>query len=223
VSEESEQTRPIIICPLRRELRLLQRSAPRGADVEWLCCGPGPRGVEVAAKTIGASKRTVILAGLAGGLTHRASAGTALVAAEVVEPTSFERWRSTWQSFQSDAPLPLCIVTSTDECVTTPAAKAALAARTGADMVDLESVAFAKAATALGWQWAVVRGISDGPDQALPPGIDGWVDSTGRTRFGSVLMALARRPALIPALFNMASTSKAALRRTGMLIARVEC
>ena len=216
------EDRPIIVCPLRYEWKRLRRVV-HVSRFDWLCCGPGAAGVRRAAEVIGETRRVVILAGLAGGLTQRAKAGTALFVAEVVDPVSHERWRPAWPAIQSSAAMRTCIITSTGVSVTTTAEKASLAARSGADAVDLESVSFAKAATARGWRWGIVRGISDGPDQSLPQGIDQWVGANGRTNLGSVLMSLARQPMLIPQLRIVASNGKAALRSACTLIASAEC
>jgi nucleoside phosphorylase len=110
-----------------------------------------------------------------------------------------------------------CAIVSTAHIVTTVAAKAELAARTGADMVDLESAAFASEAQRLGWNWLIVRGVSDGAEDSLPHEIDQWVDATGRTRPGAVALSLLRQPTLAPSLWQLARTSRAAMNNAARL------
>ena len=116
------------------------------------------------------------------------------------------------------------MIFSTSRIVTTPAAKAELAARTGADLVDLESAAFADSAVKLGWNWAIVRGVSDGADEFLPDGIEQWVDAAGRTRVAVVALAFLQRPALAPTLWRTACAGRAAMADAARLVRNLlEC
>lgn len=40
-----------------------------------------------------------------------------------------------------------------------------------ADIIDMESAAFAPGATAAGWRWTILRGLSDNTENALPEAI----------------------------------------------------
>jgi hypothetical protein len=75
----------------------------------------------------------------------------------------------------------------------------------------MESDAFAREAQARGWQWAVVRGISDTVDEALPAGIESWVDDRGRLRIVQVVLAIMANPALLRRLHRLRSRSRAGL------------
>lgn len=98
-----------------------------------------------------------------------------------------------------------------DAVIHSPRAKAALGERTGADLVDTESHHFAPACEAAGLRWAIVRAVSDGPEDALPRGVETWVDSQGRTKPNAVAMACLTRPWLIPGLMRLRTNTATAL------------
>lgn len=102
-------------------------------------------------------------------------------------------------------------VLGVDHVVPTPRAKQALGERTGAELVDMESHHFAAACERLGIRWAIVRGVSDGPDDALPPGVERFVGPDGATRPAAVAAACLRRPWLLPGLLRLRGASARAL------------
>lgn len=104
----------------------------------------------------------------------------------------------------------------------TPDAKRALATRTGADVVDMESVAFVLAARRLAPERrirvSIIRGISDGPDDTLPDGIERLVDERGGTRIAAAIALLARRPSLLAPLRALGRQTSAAVSAAAELI-----
>jgi adenosylhomocysteine nucleosidase len=84
-----------------------------------------------------------------------------------------------------------------EEVVDTPTAKAALAHRTGAIAVDMESAVILAVARERGLAAIVVRGVSDTADQSLPPGLARLVDAGGQTRPARAAALVLRRPALL--------------------------
>ena len=194
------------VCPLRFEHEIL-RPAARRSGWEMSVSGPGTAGIERWAKAIRLpSGSRVVLAGVAGGLSVHAKPGTAAAASEVID-TAGHRWTPT-------ATLPgrtlRCL--SVDAPLRTPDAKRAAATQHGADMVDMESAAFARVATERGWDWAVVRGVSDGPGDTLPPGIEHWTDAAGATRPLVMAAAVLRHPELLLTLPALGKRSTAAMR-----------
>ena len=195
-----------VVCPLRFEHEIL-RSAARRAGWEMSVSGPGTKGIERWAGRISLPSGTrVVLAGVAGGLSADATPGTAAAASEVVD-TSGHRWNPT--AAMTGRAL-RCL--SVDAPLRTPAVKRAAAEQHGAAMVDMESAAFARVATERGWEWAVVRGISDGPADTLPPGIEHWTDATGATRPLVMAAAVLRHPELMLTLPALGKRSTAAMR-----------
>ncbi len=113
------------------------------------------------------------------------------------------------------------VVSCPERTLTTPAAKRAWAERSGADLVDLESAAFARIAVEKGWVWAVVRGVSDGPDATLPGDIDTWVDGSGRARPGRVFRAIRRGDVGIRRLMRLRADGVAAMSAAAAVLQRM--
>lgn len=203
--------RPIVVCPLQFERKMLER-AGLALRCDLVCCGYGAARIAVWASGLGQPGRPVFLAGLAGGLSPAAHAGQAGVIREVVDAQTGQRWRSEFALQPPAARVAQWSVTSNPTSVLTHAAKSHLARQTSADLVDLESVAFAQAACAANWSWAIVRGVSDDLQSSLPPNIDQWVDHAGRPRVGVVLRALLFRPQLIPVVWKLQRCSSAAMQ-----------
>ncbi len=188
-----------------------------GKYCEVRCCGPGGlaarQGVERSAITDG----PIILAGLAGALREDISKGSAYVATRVIDGAGHS-WRPTGIAKGNlHGPSGPTII-STVHTITTTQDKRALAQRSGADLVDLESAAFAEAASAAGRRWAIVRGVSDGLHNALPEDIDEWVDEQGRTRTSAVIAAILRRPALVGEVRRLRADSIAAMAAVAEVI-----
>lgn len=101
---------------------------------------------------------------------------------------------------------------NTEEVLTTPNAKARLAAATGAVAVDMESAAIAEAATAAGRPFVVLRVIADGAGDSLPAAVARFVDPQGNPCLRSVLKT-ACKPAEWKSLWTLAQRSREAQRK----------
>jgi len=202
-----------IVCALEIERRALAGAKLPAASVA--CCGPGPQGVRRWAD--GARPQgPVLLCGLAGALSDRCPPGAAFVAAAVIGEDG-ARYDPTGAWRDPDGP----VIAQARAAVTTPAGRSALAERSGADLVDLESAAFGSIACSRGWPWGVVRGVSDGPDAVLPPTIGDWVDDRGRTRGGRVVAAVLTGRASPSTLRRLGRDSAAALRAVAETVRRM--
>jgi nucleoside phosphorylase len=197
-----------IVCPLEFERSAL-RALGRRPGVALHRCGPGAAAVAAWAAREGLTAgSTVVLAGVAGGLAAEAPTGAAVEAAAVLGdgcPAGGWRPRATLTA------LPRVTIVSVAAPITDAAGKRAERARSGAAVVDLEAAAFAREAEARGWRWTVVRGVSDGADDALPAGVDRWTDADGRTRPARVAAAILRRPALLPGVARLGGRSRRAM------------
>ncbi|RLS46639.1 MAG: hypothetical protein DWH86_02430 [Planctomycetota bacterium] len=203
-----------VICPLEFERSRLARAAHARS---WTlhCSGPGGVGIDRwAAATALPPGTTVILAGVAGGLRPSATPGTAVSVASIVDEHG-ARWRPSHGGSSHHRSV-RCL--GIERMLQTPFEKHAAAERFDADIVDMESATFARVAEAAGWNWAVVRGISDGCNDALPAGVEHWTADNGRTRVGMVLGSLARRPTLLPQVMALARRSGAAMRAVETLL-----
>ena len=207
-----------VICPLEFERSRLARAAKaRG----WVlhCSGPGRAAIERWAASVRFPAGTeVVLAGVAGGLRPAAIPGTAVVPSIIVDEDG-RLWHPTARTGRGDVaapPRPAVRCLSAQHVLRTPDAKRVAAERFDADLVDMESAAFARVAEAAGWNWRVIRGISDGYNETLPEGVERWTSANGRTRIGAVLGSLARRPmrlpTLVPQLLALGRRSGAAMQ-----------
>lgn len=210
-------TRPILVVPLEFERRALLDTAVSQA-CEIVCCGPGASRVGRWVASCGSPEQPLILVGLAGSLRADIATGTAYWVAKVIDDDGHE-WKPTFQARDDETSggRDLTIV-STQQAVTESAAKRTLAQRTGADLVDMESAAFAAAASQSQRPWAVVRGVSDGVEDSLPDDIEDWIDERGRTKTAAVISAIVRRPALLGAVRRLRAQSAAAMDAAAQVI-----
>ncbi|MCA9283638.1 MAG: hypothetical protein KDA22_00370 [Phycisphaerales bacterium] len=201
----SEPARPIrVACPLRFEQVRLQRVLPRGIAAD--CCGPGGAAAAAWVRQLPATTQKIALVGVAGGLADDCPPGHVCPIREVTSEDGRERLLSDAARQLPDGPASVRGA-SVERSATTPAAKRALRARTGAAVVDLESFAFAQAAVERGFSWLVVRIVSDGLNDTLPPDIDAWVAPDGRTRLRVVLAHILRHPNDLPRLRRLAAAA----------------
>lgn len=200
-----------VFCPLEVERKAVVRALRRGGKfiVHIERTGPGAAAVEHAVRRIGPRAAWYVLAGVAGGL--REGIGGAPGIGRVVDGRGGE-WRPTIGAGEA-------VIAGVDDVVATPEDKRSLRETTGADLVDTESHGFARVCAELGVEWGIVRGVSDGVDDALPREVAGWVDEAGRTRTGRVIVDLARRPAMVREVAQLGRRSGAAMRVVGERIA----
>ena len=220
---------PLVFCPLGFERRAFRRFG----KLPMVTTGPGPDAIRRAFATRDAwpvrEPRLVILLGLAGALDPSLESGRAVAIGRVVaaEARSAAPLASALAHrgrglelvdahAAGTSPLEISIVES-EALVASIAGKATLRAQSGADLVDLESRAFASCAEAAGLPWAIVRGVSDAAHESLPPEIAGFVDERGETRVGRVLSALVRRPSLAKDLARLGRASRTAMRNAAFL------
>jgi len=78
----------------------------------------------------------------------------------------------------------------------------------------MESHAFAAACERFGLRYAIVRGVSDTPDETLPAEALGWIRPDGSTRTARAVIDLLRHPKLIPHMV-------AVMRRCGRVLPKV--
>lgn len=197
---------PLVFCPLGFERRAFMRFG----KLPVVTTGPGADAIRraFAARDLWPVRhpRFVVLLGLAGALDARLAPGTDHACAEVVAEGTSSPLRSTL------IPDATARVIETACVAATPEEKSRLAAATRAQLVDLESHAFAACAEAAGLRWAIVRGVSDGATDSLPTELGSFVDHAGETRIARVLAAIARRPSLLGELVALGRASRHAMR-----------
>ena len=134
--------------------------------------------------------------GIAGGLDPALPSGTLIVPGAVVGPAG-ERIGLAGECRDTEHG---GMIAGSDTVVSTPDAKAAIRAATGAVAVDMETHRVASVARDAGLPCIAIRAISDPAIRALPPGTENVVDAAGNPRILPVIAGLIRRPASLGAL-----------------------
>lgn len=169
---------------------------PRGAEAAALRRA-GARIVEIPAGAHAAdglpdllAAERIIVIGLCGALQTISTQSVVVYDAAVDD----ERWFSCDASLADVLPGAQRVVGFTTPAVVTSAReKRALAARSGAHVVDMEGTPLASALAARGVRFAIVRVVSDDALHDLPP-IDNAIDSQGTVRPERLAFAFARKP-----------------------------
>jgi nucleoside phosphorylase len=178
-----------------------------GRDVALAVTGDGARNARVGAAALigrGGVDRLVVV-GIAGAASEDLHPG-ALVVAEEVAAEAGASWRADPTSVEvaiSRLGARASRVISARDIADTPTAKRRLAGGRAAVAVDLESATFVEAAVGAGVPWTVLRVISDGVDEALPPLLNRARDGGGAVRRGAVALGLLGQPAALPVLMRM--------------------
>lgn len=200
-----------IICPLRAEADALGSVAGAAITVS----GPGAaamrRHLEALAATLREPPALLVVAGVAGGLVDAAAPGRASLVGRV-RSVGGDVWSPTISAAES------WTVVGSDRLVRDAAAKRDLGRRLEAEIVDMESHAVAVFAASRGWRWAIVRGVSDGPEETLPSGLERLVDGAGRARIGAAVARIASEPSVLPSLLRLGRRTRLAMRSVRSLL-----
>lgn len=191
--------------------------------IEWhgVVCGPGngfATGLEKALAQLRTPPCLGILAGYSGGLSPEAQTGTVWVAETIVcEKGSL----TPPMIFQPDPDNPVHSgrVLYSEIPLCTQKAKAGAKDRFKADTVDMESWILAMRMGSLKVPFAVVRAVSDGPEDGIPQEVCQWTGSNGKIILTRVILDLLRNPVLILKLPRLASGAKLAGKTLGKLLA----
>jgi len=189
-----------------------------GRRVAWCVAGAGAEAAQRATRLLidGHRPRLILSAGFAGGLDPALVRGTAVSPQQSLTSTGGPpiACTATGQGSLSTAPdgpspigpVPIgpsstgiqssdLAIVSVDHVVATAAAKRALAAASGASLVDMETYAVATVAQAAGLKCVSIRVISDDSSQELPREIAALIQpQSGMRRLGAALGAIGRRP-----------------------------
>lgn len=161
----------------------------------------------------GHTPRWVISAGFSGGLRPELRIGDIVVGNELIDA------RNAPVSIQMQMPadpakgLHVGTLYQTEAFVRTVAEKQALAERTPALAVDMESLAVAEVCRDRKQRCLAVRVISDDLTADLPPEILTVVGSTGALRWGATVAALLKRPGCVPDLWELRGKAHKAAER----------
>lgn len=221
VAPVGRRRRAVIICPMEIERAAVARAvraassrlSRAGSDRELpriIRSGIGRDAIlaalERAVRSAAGDQQLVILAGACGAL--RPVADVPLIA-RVID----EHGRS-WHGGIGFDPGGVTLI-AVDRIVSTPADKRSLAEASGAAIVDMESHAFSRRCEELAVSWAIVRGVSDTPEQTLPERVLHWITPDGRTRVLRAAFDLALRPGLVPHVRAVLARSRSVLPQVG--------
>ena len=206
----------LVFCPLGFERRAFMRFG----KLPVVTTGPGADAIRRAFAERDRwpvrEPRLVVLLGLAGGLRDGVKSGEAATVATIVDNDGRTLFRSATRGATA-------AVVESAALVTSPSEKRALAARSRADLVDMESHAFAECATRARLPWAIVRGVSDDAASTLPPEFAGFIDERGETRLSRVLASVARRPSLLGEFLTIGRQSRMAMRSAAFAADALDC
>ncbi len=174
-----------------------------GRRVAWCISGVGRVAAATAARQLidGHHPRLIVSAGFAGGLDPDLRRGSA-VRPEVAVMDHAAR-RITLAAAPRPHSEPLTIVT-VDAVAATVEMKQSLAARTGSQLVDMETFAVAEVTAAAGLPCAAVRVISDDARETLPGEVAALsAPQSPLRRLGAAIGAVGRRPAAAVDLWRL--------------------
>jgi adenosylhomocysteine nucleosidase len=165
---------------------------------------------------IGAGLGALVSFGLAGGLDPALRPGTVIVPCRVIlGGVSYPADPYLARRLGGATPH---VLLAAAEVAARPATRRRLRETTGAAALDLESGAVARAASARGVPFAVLRAICDPAERCLPPAALAALDPHGGIAAWRVLASLTAHPGQLPALLRLAGDAVAArralLRRT---------
>jgi nucleoside phosphorylase len=141
--------------------------------------------------------------------------GDIVLANEVVDEQG-QSWRTTWPQ-TVPATLRRDRLLTVDQITATPSEKRQLAERHQAVAVEMESAHFAARCTQAGIPFGCVRAISDEVTTSLSPVLASLL-SGGTASPWRVMMALARRPGMLPELLRLARDTKRASEQLGLVL-----
>jgi adenosylhomocysteine nucleosidase len=175
-----------------------------GRRIAWCVSGVGRAAAATAARQLidGHHPRLVVTAGFAGGLDPALRRGDAVRPAMAVMDGATRRITLATPAGPT-APRPLTIVT-VDAVAATVEMKRRLAARTGGQLVDMETFGVAEVAAEVGLPCAAVRVISDDAQEALPGEVATLAaPQSSLRRLGAVVGAVGRRPSAAVDLWRL--------------------
>jgi len=186
-----------------RRFRFFICTGEKADEVVLVCGGVGAGPARRAAEAVIAiyAPTVVYSVGFAGGLVSALKVGDVVQPSQVIDAGDGSRLELVGGQG----------VLVSFGAVASPAQKAKLKESFGAQLVDMEAAAVARAAQARGVEFAAVKAISDEYDFTFPE-IDRFIDAEGQLQQGRLAAYAALRPWLWPKLRRLAIHSNLASR-----------
>lgn len=144
--------------------------------------------------------------GLCGGLVQGLKIGECMIADKLVTPKNLYTPDPTWRRrMMSKTKTTECIWWSSGDFNTanTPKERDDLHQKTGASVIDDESMQVAEFATQRNISFAILRTVSDGTDDLIPDAARNALKADGTTDIWSVLRSVLRNPTQVPSLVRL--------------------
>lgn len=210
-----------VICGLTQEADCLD-VFPAGRRPSIRCSGASTeRALALARRMTAEGCRGLLSFGTAGGLAADLKPGCVVIPRSVavddgrVFDTS-ESWReSVLRGLSGAGAIDTRTMAGSGAVVATPAAKRALAEKTNAVAVDMESHAVARAAQEAGVPFLVIRAVADPVGRTIPDWVLGNITEAGDPRHGAILAGLLKKPWELPALIGLAGDNRKAIAALG--------
>jgi len=206
--QEPETPRNVLVCfAVKQEAAPLKRRLPADTQVRVLLTGVGLRKArETVLRALNEDSlpELVLTSGFAGGLKKDLSRGMVVFEAG-------ERFR--WKKALQEAGATECSFHCAERVAGTAQEKYSLRQQTGADAVEMESLAIQEVCRQRGVPCATVRVILDTAHEDLPLDFSTLLNSEGDVAPGKLAWALAKAPGKIPALLRLGRQSSEAAQR----------
>ena len=210
-----------VICGLTQEADCLD-VFPTDQQPSVRCSGARTqRAFDLARQLTAEGCRGLLSFGTAGGLTADLKQGAVVIPQSVavdagrVYETS-EPWRdSVLRGLAGAEAIDTRTMAGSDAVVATVTAKRALAVKTDAVAVDMESHAVAQAAQEAGVPFLVIRAVADPVGRTIPDWVLGNITEAGDPRYGALLAGLLKNPWELPALIGLAGDNRKAIAALG--------
>ncbi|RLS64045.1 MAG: hypothetical protein DWH96_04635 [Planctomycetota bacterium] len=215
-------TSPLVLCPLAIERKAFARFGK--AAVQQFGWGAARMQMAMDRLAQGRLPSLVVLFGTAGGLDHALPQGTAyLITSVASSDPSLPTIEAPALPSKLLSEHKTARVVESATIVSTPEARNALAAQSGAQLVDMEAYTFAQCAIAMNLPWAVVRCVSDGAGETLIPELASILNQNGDAKLGTIITSILRRPSLLPQLYTLQRQTNFALKNGAFLADALCC
>ena len=201
-----------ILTGLASELRLIRKTTT-GITPQpiFACAGANPECARLETeRLITEGAEALISFGLGGGLIPRLRPGHIILAEKTILPGGREigmdkEWIGRLLKLTAGSGLAIeaGILAGSDRVVPTPENKHALAAHTGALIVDMETHALAEVAEDAGIPALAIRAVCDSADQSIPRAVIGSTRPDGEVKTMKIMGRLFAAPWQLPALLGL--------------------